>query len=175
MKKVALYLITFVLVFVNVYIELSTTTNQGTVFDGYKVTHYSIEDVDDNSDIHWIKIPTADVDLPVVGSDDDYYLKHNLDGEKSVYGTLYYRNDYPNVIYGHNMKDGNMFGKLALVEKGDKVVVTKGSKKLKYKVTKIRFCDDSYIPNQKWYKKSKLYLSTCYGEGRLVVICSLQS
>lgn len=52
--------------------------------------------------------------------DDEYYLYHDFYGEESKYGSLYVRGqaDFSGrtnfVIYGHNMKDGSMFGDLDL-------------------------------------------------------------
>lgn len=70
-----------------------------------------------NTDIiGWITIPGTRIDYPVVkGSDNDYYLSYNLNGEKDRHGAIFmdYRNDPIEdkelVIYGHNMKDGTMF------------------------------------------------------------------
>lgn len=56
--------------------------------------------------------------------DDEYYLHHDFYGEESRYGCLYVRGqadvDTPGtnfIIYGHNMKDGSMFGDLDLYRK----------------------------------------------------------
>ncbi len=84
----------------------------------------SFEDViTKNSDTKaWLTIPGTEVDNPVVlGTDNNFYLKHNFLKEKSRYGTLYFDaasqitadNTSQNlVIYGHEMKDGSMFGTL---------------------------------------------------------------
>ncbi len=62
-----------------------------------------------------------DIDLPVVHrrNDNETYLSVNLDGEPSDAGTLFvdgYNRLYPadtlTIIYGHNMKSGEMFGRL---------------------------------------------------------------
>ncbi len=89
--------------------------------------------VDMNEDVvGYIQIPDKNgdckdsgVDYPVVQKRDeaerDYYLNHNLRGEEARAGTLYL--DYRNVldsrersgnliIYGHEMRDGSMFGNL---------------------------------------------------------------
>ncbi len=76
-----------------------------------------------NSDIvAWINIPNTKINNPVCQTDDnDYYLDHNFENKKSRYGTLFF--DHRDiisaegssknlVIYGHNMKDGNMFADL---------------------------------------------------------------
>ena len=51
--------------------------------------------------------------------DDEYYLHHNFQKEKDKYGCLYVRSiadlNTPGtnfIIYGHNMRDGSMFGNL---------------------------------------------------------------
>ncbi len=75
-----------------------------------------------NPDIYaWISIPAANVDYPILQSEDDngYYLNHTVNGTKSVYGSIYTEDynskdfsDFNTVIYGHNMKNGTMFGSL---------------------------------------------------------------
>ena len=77
----------------------------------------------ENSDIYaWIYIPNTQVDYPIVqhATDDDYYLRHNLDGSSGYPGAIYSQKDYNSkdftdsntVLYGHNMKNGSMFGSL---------------------------------------------------------------
>lgn len=71
-----------------------------------------------NSDVvAWIQIPGTQINYPVVqGKDNDYYLHHDLNGQKSTAGTIFL--DYAdepdfsslhNVLYGHHMKNGSMF------------------------------------------------------------------
>lgn len=75
-----------------------------------------------NSDtVGWLSIEGTQIDYPVMQcEDDEYYLHHDFYGEESKYGCLYVRNradvnDGTNfIIYGHNMKDGSMFGELDL-------------------------------------------------------------
>lgn len=76
----------------------------------------------ENSDLAgWLSIEGMKIDYPVMQcEDDEYYLHHDFDGEDSKYGCLYVRNraDLEKgtnfLIYGHNMKDGSMFGDLDL-------------------------------------------------------------
>ena len=76
----------------------------------------------ENSDlVGWLSIAGMKIDYPVMqNEDDEYYLHHDFYGNDSKYGCLYVReradlNDGTNfVIYGHNMKDGSMFGDLDL-------------------------------------------------------------
>ena len=68
----------------------------------------------------WIKCEGTVIDYPVVqGSDNAYYLSHLPDGAANKMGSIFldYRNspdfsDKNSVIYGHHMKNGDMFGTL---------------------------------------------------------------
>ncbi len=70
--------------------------------------------------IGWLKVNNANVDYPVVkGTDNSYYIDHNFNGEANLAGWIFadYRDkgngtDANLVIYGHNMKNGTMFGTL---------------------------------------------------------------
>lgn len=69
----------------------------------------------------WLTVEGTKIDYPVMQcTDDEFYLHHDFYGEESKYGCLYVRHkadlkDGTNfVIYGHNMKDGSMFGDLDL-------------------------------------------------------------
>ena len=74
----------------------------------------------ENKDIYaWIYIPGTQVDYPVLQSaaDDTYYLNHNIDGSYGKPGCIYTEKinskdftNYNTVLYGHNMKNGEMFG-----------------------------------------------------------------
>ena len=77
---------------------------------------------EENPDIYaWIYIPNTQVDYPVLQheGDDNYYLDHNLDGSSGYPGCIYSQSyntkdftDSNTVLYGHNMKNGSMFGSL---------------------------------------------------------------
>ncbi len=68
----------------------------------------------------WLLVPGCELDVPVVcGSDDAYYLSHNAFGEERIYGSIFAPCDTPEdfseqhvILYGHNMRDGTMFGGL---------------------------------------------------------------
>lgn len=69
----------------------------------------------------WLSIEGMVIDYPVMQcEDDEFYLHHDFYGEESKYGCLYVKReadleDGTNfIIYGHNMKDGSMFGDLDL-------------------------------------------------------------
>lgn len=69
----------------------------------------------------WLSIEGTRIDYPVMQcEDDEFYLHHDFYWAESKYGCLYVRGkadleDGTNfVIYGHNMRDGSMFGDLDL-------------------------------------------------------------
>ena len=72
-----------------------------------------------NSDtVAYIKVNNTKIDYVVVkGKDNDYYLHHNFNKKWNVAGWVFadYHNKFDEsdkniVIYGHNMKNGSMFG-----------------------------------------------------------------
>lgn len=76
----------------------------------------------ENEDIYaWLYLPGTAIDYPVLQhpEDDSYYLEHNIDGSTGYPGCIYTEgvnsrdfSDPHTVLYGHNMKDGSMFGAL---------------------------------------------------------------
>ena len=76
----------------------------------------------------WLQIPGLSIDLPVMqaGEDRDFYLHHDFTGAASAEGTLFvdqessaYPRDDNTVIYGHNMKNGHIFGMLGRYQDAD--------------------------------------------------------
>ena len=82
---------------------------------------------ENNDLVGWLSIAGMVIDYPVVQSEDEeYYLHHDFYGEEDKYGCLFVKEiadiDTPGtnfVIYGHNMRDGAMFGDLDLYRKED--------------------------------------------------------
>ena len=77
---------------------------------------------DINDDITaWIRIPNTRIDYPVAYyTDNDYYLNHDILKNNAASGSLFVDNrnnkefiDFNTIIYGHNMKNGTMFGDLS--------------------------------------------------------------
>ncbi|MDZ4992214.1 class B sortase [Clostridium perfringens] len=67
----------------------------------------------------WIKVDGTNIDFPVVqGKDNDFYLHHNFNKEKSFSGSIFVdssndlNNDSNIVIYGHNMRNDTMFAQI---------------------------------------------------------------
>nr|MBQ8251784.1 class B sortase [Lachnospiraceae bacterium] len=86
-----------------------------TVLDEYKSLYNQNKNL-----IGWLKIADTNIDYPVMQTDDnEYYLDHDVNHEQDKNGTLFmdYQCDVMKpssnfIIYGHNMRSGNMFGNL---------------------------------------------------------------
>ena len=76
-----------------------------------------------NKDIYaWLEIPGTNVSYPILQhpTEDEYYLRRNYKGEDDKEGCLFTECSYNDgkmgdrmtVIYGHNMKNQEMFGSL---------------------------------------------------------------
>jgi sortase B len=114
-----------------------------------------------NPDIYaWILVPGTQVDYPVLQSEtDNYYLDYNIDGSKGYPGCIYSNacntrnfSDFITVLYGHNMKNGSMFGCLhsfedvAFFDENDTILVYTPENRLTYEIeAAIKFTDE-YIP-----------------------------
>lgn len=75
----------------------------------------------ENPDIEaWLHIPALGISYPVVqGEDNSYYLSHLFSGEENKDGCIFVDchngsgfTDSNTIVYGHNMRDGSMFGTL---------------------------------------------------------------
>lgn len=70
--------------------------------------------------IAWLSVPFTSIEYPVMRREDNsYYLNHNMDGSTGYPGCVYmesYNNedftDALSILYGHNMRNGSMFGAL---------------------------------------------------------------
>ena len=78
-----------------------------------------------NADVYaWLEIPGTTISEPVAQSptDDNQYLRHDLDGNYTIAGTLFTEHAYNGtsfddivtIIYGHHMLDDTMFGNLQM-------------------------------------------------------------
>lgn len=73
-----------------------------------------------NEVVGWIYIPNSVISYPLLqGQDNEKYLHKTYNGVDSIYGSIFVNNensgdfsDLHTVIYGHNMRNGSMFGSL---------------------------------------------------------------
>lgn len=77
--------------------------------------------------VAWLEIPDSPVDYPILHATKeegkDYYLKKDYQKKNSNHGSIFVQTDTTadlsdtvTVIYGHNMKDGTMFGWISKLE-----------------------------------------------------------
>ena len=126
-----------------------------------------------------LSIPSLDLKYPVVqGSDNVKYLNTTFEGNKNPAGCLFI--DYENsrdmtdphtYIYGHNMKDGSMFGSLKRIMKNDKdkkdikAYITTERGKYAYDLEKAEVVNiDEYRASDK--ADDLLTLYTCWGNDK---------
>ena len=163
----------------------------------------------ENEDIiGWIQIENTIIDYPLLQTtDNSYYLTHNDKKQKSKYGSIYAKsecniqdNNSNVIIYGHNMKDEQMFNTLLKYEDKDfynehkEIKVTTENEESKYNIVSVfksrvfyqdekdvfRYYNYTKFENEKEYntyiencKKIQLYdtgVSAKYGEQLITLI-----
>lgn len=75
----------------------------------------------------WIYIPVLDLSYPIVqGTDNNQYLHRTFEGTENFAGSIFVDAQVKNpfkdchtIVYGHNMKNQTMFGKLKLLPQND--------------------------------------------------------
>ncbi len=71
----------------------------------------------------WLYFPAVDISYPIVQAEDnDYYLHRSFEGEKLSAGCIFMDcgasadwSDRNTFVFGHNMRDGSMFGNLKMI------------------------------------------------------------
>lgn len=102
--------------------EIDGQVDDGYDWAGVRIDFDSLKAVNPDV-IGWIRFDDTEavnVDYPILHTDDnDTYLHLDLLGEKHSSGSIFLEaqnspdfSDYYNIIYGHNMKNGSMFGTL---------------------------------------------------------------
>ncbi len=85
----------------------------------YKINFEELKNIN-NEVVAWLKVNNTKIEYPVVkAKNNDYYLKYSFDKTYNEAGWIFadYKNKFNGedkniVIYGHNRKDGSMFGSL---------------------------------------------------------------
>ena len=91
--------------------------------DSFTVDFASLKSINPEV-VGWLIVDDTDISYPIVqGPDNDKYLKIAYDGTRSNAGSIFMNannapdlSDAHTLIYGHNMKDDSMFGKLMYFE-----------------------------------------------------------
>ena len=85
----------------------------------YNIDFKQLKEINKDT-IAYLKVNGTNIDYVVVkGKDNSYYLKHNFNNEYNIAGWIFadYKNKFDEsdkniIIYGHNTKNGSMFGTL---------------------------------------------------------------
>ncbi|MBR3209003.1 MAG: class B sortase [Bacilli bacterium] len=144
MKKIILFLIQTIFIVLiiyssyNIYIwysanktnkEILNQTQKYVTKDKEKITKIDFNELKKiNSDtVGYLKFPYLNIEIPIVKyKNNSYYLSHNYNKEENISGWIFadYNNRFDEtdkniILYGHNTKDGSMFGKLKNLLKKD--------------------------------------------------------
>lgn len=128
-----------------------------------------------NKDIvGWIQFDEPKrINYPVVkGSDNDKYLKTTFEGKKNSAGTIFMDvvnagdfSDRNTFIYGHNMKNGSMFGQLRKYKTKDYYeqnpyfyIYTPDGKEVKYQIFAVCIVEDTSRSYTRFYNSDEEYL-----------------
>lgn len=151
------------------------TIQEQTIMDKFKDLY------EQNSDlIGWLSIPETVIDYPVMQcGDNEYYLHHNFDREEDKYGCLFVKDiadvNTPGtnfIIYGHNMKDGSMFGALdkyrekTFYEDHSEIIFNTLNEERQYTILAV-FLSHVYKSNEEGFRYYQFYQADTEDEFRL--------
>ena len=109
----------------------SVTLSDEQIIDNKKIEKYNVDfnalKSKNKDTVGWLKVKGTNIEYPVVQySNNSYYIDHNYENKYNCAGWIFvdYRNkldgsDKNTVIYGHNIKDGSMFGTLKNILKSE--------------------------------------------------------
>lgn len=144
--------------------NISSQINELVTIDENDKNNVDISDIYSiNSDcVGWIKIESLNIDYPLVQTtNNDFYLTNSFDKTYNKAGWIFvdYRNlldgtDRNIVIYGHNRRDGSMFGNLKNILKDQKNIDKKDMKILlviNNKIQEYKVFSTYSIPMEEYY------------------------
>lgn len=124
--------------------------------------------------VGWIRFDNPEkISYPIVqGMDNDKYLKMTVEGKKNSAGSIFMDannaanfTDKNTFIYGHNMKNGSMFGQLRKYKNVDFYkenpyfyIYTPDGKETKYQVYAVCIVEDTSESYNKFYSDDATYL-----------------
>lgn len=105
----------------------STSQNDESILEEKRILPEYESFYEENSDLYgWIKIEDSVIDYPIMYTPDNpnFYLYRNWQREETASGSIFIdgrsNKDAENlIVYGHNMKNGTMFGSLDQYKKKD--------------------------------------------------------
>ncbi|WP_394922854.1 class B sortase [uncultured Robinsoniella sp.] len=121
----------------------------------------------------WIEIPGTKINYPIVQRKDDnsYYLDKTPDGSLNIEGSIFSENynskdftDPVTILYGHNMKNGDMFGELhkyedkSFFEDNKEIYIYTKYKKLTYHIFATVLFDNRHLIESYDFSKEDIFL-----------------
>lgn len=121
--KIFKFIINMFLVFVLVYNLFPIVKKGYHTYENKQTYEKAIEEKEELKEERgsdWIRIPGTNINYPVMWKENDnsYYLSHDIYGNESTHGTIFYDgsrepySDHVTVLYGHCMRDKSMFATL---------------------------------------------------------------
>jgi len=124
--------------------------------------------------VGWIQFDEPErINYPIVkGADNDKYLKTTFEGKQNSAGTIFMDvvnagdfSDRNTFIYGHNMKNGSMFGQLRKFKAKDYYeqnpyfyIYTPDGKEVKYQIFAVCIVEDTSRSYTRFYNNDEEYL-----------------
>lgn len=139
--------------------------------------------------VAWIQFDEPEqINYPLVhAADNDKYLSTTFEGKKHSFGAIFIDagnegdfSDYNTFIYGHNMKNGSMFGQLRKFKTKDYYeqnpyfyIYTPDGKEVKYQIFAVCIVEDTSKSYERFYNNDEEYLDylkyvksiACYDTG----------
>ena len=108
--------------------ELKTNDNRDE-FPDMEVDFKTLREKNQDT-VGWLYVGSCGISYPIVqGEDNDYYMHHTFENTANASGAIImdyrdnkYMKDWNTFIYGHNMKNGSMFGSLKKLLKDETLV-----------------------------------------------------
>ncbi len=134
-----------------------STESETPWYDDIMVDFASLKEQNDDV-IGWIYFENEDISYPIMYSgDDSYYLRKTFEREAATAGSIFLEgennpdfNDCHTIIYGHNMKNLSMFGKLKYYNRDETYYdshqyfqILVDGKKYRYQIFSYETVDDS--------------------------------
>lgn len=125
--------------------------------------------------VGWIRFENpSKISYPIVQAEDnDKYLTHTVEGKKNSSGSIFIDanstadfSDRNTFIYGHNMKNGSMFGQLRKYKSYDFYkenpyfyIYTPSGEEIKYQIYAVSIVEDTSESYNKYYTNDDDYLN----------------
>ena len=129
----------------------------------YKQALEEKKELKETRETDWIRIPDTNIDYPVMwkNKDNAYYLSHDIYGNESSHGCIFYDGSFvpyehhTTIMYGHCMRDGSMFNNLHKFKKSEEeflrsalIIERKDGSTHKYKPLGLYVTNDDFFYNK---------------------------